>query len=368
MAPGTEGYRESFTPPAVLPRRPQSARRRRLHRPWHGLPRQRLRLRGLLGRPVELAERIEHASALDDAPPPGSPGWCAGRCAAAAPPTCCTAFRSASPPTRRWSSCRSDAGPRRPCSTCCPARRGLRGALIAAGIAGAVPAAAAGLADWSALHREQQRVGLVHAASGATATALFSASLLARAAGPDRSGKLLSLGGLTAAAAGRLPGRAPGLPARRGRQPRRAGRPPGPARLARPVPGPRPAGRPAGPASRSATSAWSCSAGHRGARARRPLRAPRRPAAPGPRSSRPGADLCVVCPWHGSTFRDDRRHGGERPGHRPPARLRHPDHAVRHASGEAQDLTVREWPWPSSASASAPPTATSQSTGTGCVR
>ncbi|HEY2577898.1 MAG TPA: Rieske (2Fe-2S) protein [Streptosporangiaceae bacterium] len=75
-------------------------------------------------------------------------------------------------------------------------------ALIATGIVGTVPAAAAGLADWSALHREQQRVGLVHAASGATATALFSASLLARAAGRHRSGKLLSLGGLTAAAAG----------------------------------------------------------------------------------------------------------------------------------------------------------------------
>ena len=76
------------------------------------------------------------------------------------------------------------------------------GALIAAGLAGTVPAAAAGLADWSALHREQQRVGLVHAASGATAAALFSASLLARAAGRQRSGKLLSLGGLTVAGAG----------------------------------------------------------------------------------------------------------------------------------------------------------------------
>jgi nitrite reductase/ring-hydroxylating ferredoxin subunit/uncharacterized membrane protein len=75
-------------------------------------------------------------------------------------------------------------------------------ALIAAGIAGAAPAAASGLADWSALHREQQRVGLVHAASGATATALFSASLAARAAGWHRGGKLLSFGGLTVAGAG----------------------------------------------------------------------------------------------------------------------------------------------------------------------
>ncbi|MGH3212293.1 MAG: hypothetical protein ACRDNO_31465, partial [Trebonia sp.] len=34
-------------------------------------------------------------------------------------------------------------------------------ALVAAGVAAAVPAAATGLADWSALHRHQQRVGLV---------------------------------------------------------------------------------------------------------------------------------------------------------------------------------------------------------------
>src|SRR5580704_18762625 len=55
--------------------------------------------------------------------------------------------------------------------------------LVAAGVAAAVPAAATGLADWSALHRHQQRVGLVHAISQAGATALFAGSLLARAAG-----------------------------------------------------------------------------------------------------------------------------------------------------------------------------------------
>jgi nitrite reductase/ring-hydroxylating ferredoxin subunit/uncharacterized membrane protein len=75
-------------------------------------------------------------------------------------------------------------------------------ALIAAGIAGTVPAAASGWADWSQLHREQQRVGLVHAASSATATVLCSASLVARATGRDRGGKILSFGGLAAATAG----------------------------------------------------------------------------------------------------------------------------------------------------------------------
>jgi nitrite reductase/ring-hydroxylating ferredoxin subunit/uncharacterized membrane protein len=74
--------------------------------------------------------------------------------------------------------------------------------LIGTGLASTVPAAATGLADWSALHRHQQRVGLVHAASGLCATTLFTASLIARTAGQSRAGKLLSLSGLTAAAGG----------------------------------------------------------------------------------------------------------------------------------------------------------------------
>jgi nitrite reductase/ring-hydroxylating ferredoxin subunit/uncharacterized membrane protein len=74
--------------------------------------------------------------------------------------------------------------------------------LIAVGIAGTVPATATGLADWSALHRHQQRVGLVHAASGGLAATLFTTSLLARASGFRRAGKVLSAGGLTAATMG----------------------------------------------------------------------------------------------------------------------------------------------------------------------
>ena len=74
--------------------------------------------------------------------------------------------------------------------------------LIAAGIATSLPATATGLADWSALHQHQQRVGLVHAASGACAATLFSASLLARVTGFTRAGKVLSATGLTAATVG----------------------------------------------------------------------------------------------------------------------------------------------------------------------
>jgi nitrite reductase/ring-hydroxylating ferredoxin subunit/uncharacterized membrane protein len=74
--------------------------------------------------------------------------------------------------------------------------------LIGAGVIAAVPAAATGLADWSALHRHQQRVGLVHAIAQTAATALFAGSLLARAAGRRGTGYLLSAAGLTAATAG----------------------------------------------------------------------------------------------------------------------------------------------------------------------
>jgi nitrite reductase/ring-hydroxylating ferredoxin subunit len=80
-------------------------------------------------------------------------------------------------------------------------------ALIALGLAGSVPAAAAGLADWSALHREQQRVGLAHGAASAGAWALFAGSLLARAAGREASGRVLALGGLATLTAGAYLGR-----------------------------------------------------------------------------------------------------------------------------------------------------------------
>jgi nitrite reductase/ring-hydroxylating ferredoxin subunit/uncharacterized membrane protein len=83
--------------------------------------------------------------------------------------------------------------------------RGTRRAsdtLIAVGIAVALPSAVTGLADWSALHRHQQRVGLVHAVSQAGATTLFGASLLARLAGRRSNGKMLSASGLALASAG----------------------------------------------------------------------------------------------------------------------------------------------------------------------
>jgi len=74
--------------------------------------------------------------------------------------------------------------------------------LIGAGLLGSLPSAVTGLADWSALHRHQQRVGLVHAAFQTGASALFGLSLTARVAGRRLDGKVLSLGGLAVATAG----------------------------------------------------------------------------------------------------------------------------------------------------------------------
>ncbi|HLU73773.1 MAG TPA: Rieske (2Fe-2S) protein [Nonomuraea sp.] len=74
--------------------------------------------------------------------------------------------------------------------------------LLATGIANAVPAAAAGLTDWSSLHKEQQRVGFVHMATNLVALGLFSGSLLARIRGRESAGRALSCAGLVAGGVG----------------------------------------------------------------------------------------------------------------------------------------------------------------------
>jgi nitrite reductase/ring-hydroxylating ferredoxin subunit/uncharacterized membrane protein len=68
--------------------------------------------------------------------------------------------------------------------------------LIGVGSASAVPAAVAGFMDWSQLHSQQQRVGLVHATANITAVSLYTASLVARAQGRQGAGKVLAYLGL----------------------------------------------------------------------------------------------------------------------------------------------------------------------------
>ncbi len=83
--------------------------------------------------------------------------------------------------------------------------------LTGLGIVTAVPAAAAGLADWSELHPEQQRVGLVHAGANLVALGFEIASLLDRVRGRRTRGTRSRTGAAT------CPGRCTRVGSRRGR-------------------------------------------------------------------------------------------------------------------------------------------------------
>ncbi|MGH8922130.1 MAG: Rieske 2Fe-2S domain-containing protein, partial [Actinomycetes bacterium] len=84
-------------------------------------------------------------------------------------------------------------------------RRRESSGLIAVGLASTVPTVAAGWADWSDSHEDQQRVGLVHAALNAAAVACFAAALLRRRGDRD-AGRLLSLVGGTLSGMGAVLG------------------------------------------------------------------------------------------------------------------------------------------------------------------
>jgi nitrite reductase/ring-hydroxylating ferredoxin subunit/uncharacterized membrane protein len=81
-----------------------------------------------------------------------------------------------------------------------PGNRRASTTLIAAGIAGVLPAAAAGWLDWSQMTKDRRRVGLVHAATNVVAVNLYAASLVTRLRGG--SGKGLGFAGLTVAGLG----------------------------------------------------------------------------------------------------------------------------------------------------------------------
>lgn len=83
-----------------------------------------------------------------------------------------------------------------------PGRRKAATTLLTAGVAAAVPAVAAGWVDWSQLTRDRRRVGLVHAGANAVAVGLYAASLVARLRGRTTRGKALGFAGLTVAGVG----------------------------------------------------------------------------------------------------------------------------------------------------------------------
>ncbi|MGN6087893.1 MAG: Rieske 2Fe-2S domain-containing protein [Actinomycetales bacterium] len=71
-------------------------------------------------------------------------------------------------------------------------------ALVAVGVVSASPAALSGIADWSRLHPQQQRTGVVHAMANTIALTSYSASLLARLTGHRKAGRRLGFLGLMA--------------------------------------------------------------------------------------------------------------------------------------------------------------------------
>ncbi|MER7455461.1 Rieske (2Fe-2S) protein [Micromonospora sp. NPDC126480] len=83
-----------------------------------------------------------------------------------------------------------------------PGQRRAATTLCAIGTASAVPAAVAGLNDWATLSRDQRRIGLVHAAANSVGLACYAGSVAARLAGNHRLGRTLGMLGLSAASFG----------------------------------------------------------------------------------------------------------------------------------------------------------------------
>jgi nitrite reductase/ring-hydroxylating ferredoxin subunit/uncharacterized membrane protein len=74
--------------------------------------------------------------------------------------------------------------------------------LVGAGILSAIPTAATGLNDWSDTIGGDRRIGAVHASANVVALSLYVASLLARRNGGRGTGKLLGLAGFGVLIAG----------------------------------------------------------------------------------------------------------------------------------------------------------------------
>ncbi|GIF14006.1 Rieske 2Fe-2S domain-containing protein [Actinoplanes teichomyceticus] len=83
-----------------------------------------------------------------------------------------------------------------------PGRRRAATTLLSVGIASTLPAVAAGWTDWSQLTRDRRRVGLVHAGANVVALGLYTASLVARLRGRSARGKALGYAGLSVAGMG----------------------------------------------------------------------------------------------------------------------------------------------------------------------
>jgi nitrite reductase/ring-hydroxylating ferredoxin subunit/uncharacterized membrane protein len=83
-----------------------------------------------------------------------------------------------------------------------PGGRKAATTLIAIGTASATPAITAGLVDWSQMTKDRRRVGLVHATANAVAVSLYAGSLLSRLSGRQARGRALAFAGLSMVSAG----------------------------------------------------------------------------------------------------------------------------------------------------------------------
>ncbi len=174
------------------------------------------------------------------------------------------------------------------------------GTLVATGLAAALPASAAGWADWAELRPPQQRTGLVHAAANAAAVALYGGSLAARLTGRARLGKALAFAGLTVAGAGGVLGGH--LAYRQGAGPNKAEPvghlvPPGWHELGPLDDFPEDRAAPAAVGEVPLLVVRSSADGSTHVLASRCSHAS------GPLEEGDVADGCVTCPWHGSVFR-----------------------------------------------------------------
>jgi nitrite reductase/ring-hydroxylating ferredoxin subunit/uncharacterized membrane protein len=75
-------------------------------------------------------------------------------------------------------------------------------ALVAVGVASAPATVASGATDWTELHEQQQRTGVVHAAANAGGLLLYAASLASRLRGRHSRGRVLGWAGLALLGAG----------------------------------------------------------------------------------------------------------------------------------------------------------------------
>ncbi len=85
---------------------------------------------------------------------------------------------------------------------CLPGGAPAATALVAVGLTTAGPSALAGYVDFSELHEQHQRVGVLHSAANLVAVGLYTGSLLQRLRGRLRNAKVLGFAGLTVVMAG----------------------------------------------------------------------------------------------------------------------------------------------------------------------